>query len=294
MSIYISNANYLSDVEIALRRNRGAVGYHSHFGLGEISTTGFAPEAQYPIQNAWSPDTYTRCRWPGRFAMPSGTDTINIVFANSGAQDTDYLAIFGHNFGSLGYTLKVQESTDGGDTWDDITTPVIPPADDGPILWHYDSTDAALIRLNATVSYSGALIQRFLTHIRCGELLRLQRPRLGGTKPPLIKNSIGIDPESDKGNYFVPVITSQNMTWDINQINNTPAFVRASIVPFINHMNCIGDVDRPQGAFFYVPRPEDYPNEIAYCAKPLNQKVEPEYMASNGLMQWSCNGGAFI
>lgn len=288
MSIYISNNAYLASLPQDIP-NRAIIGYKSILTINDITASGtvFNPE------NMWSPDTYMKARFGPSAASPALTFQRNVIMANPANAPVDYVGLFGHQFGSLGFSVKVQQSTNGGSTWTDITDAAVPP-DDGPIVWFFDETQAGHVRIHAR-KLATSIPETTITHVRMGQLLRLERPMFQGQRPPIVSNARGVDPRSDSGNYFSPVVTSEYKNWSINQTNNSPAYVRTHIVPFIAHMNNLRPDDGyPKGSFFYVPRPEDYPQEVVYAAKPLNQAVEPENSGPRDYMSWSCSGEAFV
>jgi len=284
MSIYISNDLYLQDIDVNdLRRNRPLVGYKSVLGPSDISPSPENPDS--PGSNAWSPDTYTN--WQS-LSDPDFPLDQEVDLINAGSDPIDYIAIAGHNFGTSGATYSIESASDGLNFDTVVVAPKI-VGSDASIIEYFDESQHAKFRIVFVIP-AAKFVK--ISHIKMGQITRLQRPRFGGVKPPLNNRVQGFSNTSVIGNYLGNKITAEGgPPWEITQQWNTQEFVRDTVKPFIDHMNNINTDtgNGPTGSFFYAHAPDDYPAEVQYCWKEPGQDVTPENQGSKW-MQWQCSG----
>lgn len=284
MSIYISNSLYLgSGLGADFNENNPIIGYHSVLLPSDFTAS--SPVTGRPAANMWTPDTASV--WQGNAysgAVADYEETIEI--SNSNNTVVNYLGIAKHNFGTGGYTYVFQYSEDSGVSWDDLTTPRI-VANNNAILEYFDDVTYGLFRIKLTKEDVTSVAAPIIAHIKLGAALILQRRIYVGHKPATIAKKVKkITNGSENGQYLGQEVIRSYYTTECSQDNNTPAFVREKVAPFISHIN--GDVvvqGSAPASFFFAWRPTDYPEEVVYGW--TSDNIEPENEKSNGMMKWS-------
>ena len=287
--IYISNSLYISGgLGDDFNDNNPIIGYHSVLTPDDITAP--TETSLRPAYNAWTPDTALVWEGFGAVAFPGGvTVTQHLVLENSNNALIDYIGIARHNFGSAQLTYRIQYSDDGGTTWGDITTDAIVGTDDA-IMHYFDARTSGFFRIRITKT-STEVPAPIVGHVKLGQALVLQRRMYVGHTPGITKNVKRQSYGSENGQYLGQVIQRSYRTTTIQQENNSPAFVRANILPFVNHVNGHVVVDgTAPSTFFFAWRPSDYPDEVLYGW--TRDNIEPENQGGDklgGRMSWSCN-----
>lgn len=285
MSIYISNSLFLSQtLGSDFNANNPIIGYHSI--LTPSSITAPVSVSVRPAINAWSPDT--SLVWEGEaYSGASTTFTQYLHLANTGSESVDYIGIARHNFGSEAYEYTIQSSDDGGTNWIDRSTPKIVSKDDA-ILEFFDARTSGIFRIK--IEKTGTDIAApIIGHVKLGRALVLQRRIYTGHEPAtLARNVKKTTYGSESGQYLGQVVHRSYYKTSLTQENNSPAFVRNSVVPFINHVNGHNVVsDTAPATFFFAWRPSDYPDEVIYGW--TNDNIQPENQGGDsmgGRMKW--------
>jgi hypothetical protein len=236
----------------------------------------------------WNPDTSNY--WEGLTTVDATTQYITLSNVNN--SPIDYVGIARHNLGTVGYTLTIQHSTNNGSSWSSITTPRIITSD-APIISYFDSKISGLFRIKLDkLSTSGSpavIVGPIIAHVKMGAVLILQRRIYVGHRPAdIAKNVRKINNGSENGQYLGAIITRSYRTTEVQQQNNTPAFVRLHIKPFINHVNGhYAENGTAPCTFFFSWRPGDYPEEVVYGW--TGDNIQPENQGSDsmgGRMKW--------
>lgn len=297
MSIYISNDLYLQTLASQSAFNRPLIGWHSVVRPQDISVsgTGTSGAGGENVEAMWSPDTYTF--WRSSLFHSSGGTNVYITLANPQALAVDYIGIAGHNFvdgGSGPLSFQMQHSFNGT-TWIATNSALAITSNPSAIIMHFNLLQAPLHRLRVYIPgmSSGQNAQVQIAHIRMGRMLRLQRKMYVGVTPfTMDKRVEKIVSVSDSGKYLGTRVKSIHNLYTINQENNDPAWVRANVVPFLDHAELIkSDSYGPAGTFFAAWRPESYPNEVLYCHPP-SSITRPNNQRPNGMMRWAIGGEA--
>lgn len=297
MSVYISNDLYLQTLATQSAINRPIIGWHSVVRPQDISVSGLGTSGAGAegVEAMWSPDTYTF--WRSTLFHSSSESNVFINISNPQALAVNYIGIAGHNFADGGagpLAFQMQHSSDGS-TWTSTTDLAVAPSGN-PVLIHFNQVQAQYHRLRISVPAMtfGQTAQVQIAHLRMGRMLRLQRKMYVGVTPfTLDKRVVRINSTSASGKYLGGRIESIHNLYAINQENNDPVWVRAHIVPFLDHAELIGSNDSygPAGTFFAAWRPESYPNEVLYCHPP-SSITRPNNQRPNGMMRWSISGEA--
>ena len=290
MSIYISNNLYLTGGN-GYNSNNPIIHYHSMLLPEYITAT---ESSVRPAINAWTPDT--ALVWEGEaYSGVSATLIQYLELSNPNNEQIDCISFGRHNFYTGGYIWTIQSSIDDGDTWDNVTAPTTSNSNDA-IISYFNSRSHGLFRIK--IEKTGTSISApIIGHVKMGRALILQRRIYVGHQPATLarnvkKTSLG----SENGQYLGQVVHRSYYTTSINQENNSPAFVRANIVPFINHVNGHVEVnDTAPATFFFAWRPGDYPDEVVYGW--TSDNIQPENQGSDsmgGRMSWSCSVEAIV
>jgi hypothetical protein len=275
--IYISNNIFLTSFSGDINSNNPIIGYKSVLRPQDI-TTNRTPIR--PAVNAWTPDTATV--YEG--SSSPGTDQQYLILHNATGATIDYIGIARHNFFSTGRAYKIEESVDNVN-WTDVTTAKI-PASDGSILEYFDARSTQYFRIDLDDLSGRAPI---IGHVKMGEVLVLQRRIYAGHNPaalaPMVKKTTY---GSETGQYLGQIVHRSYHKTSLEQENNSPAFIRQNIVPFINHVNGHAVVeDTAVSTFFFAWRPSSYPDEIVYGW--TNDNIQPTNTGGDGLggrMSW--------
>jgi hypothetical protein len=286
MAIYISNNLYLADVE-AGNANRPLIGWHSIFLPASVTASSGINQSA-----VWSPDTYSY--WESDIFDPTSvTHTLTITTAGS---PVDYIGVVGHNIGTLGATYSV-DGSNNGTTWVEVVADRIMATND-PFLDYFDTKTYAFYRLSISVPSGAPLTPVVISHVKIGQIFKLERPVWQGEIPGGMDTKIEkISSKSHSGKFLGSSVVSRGEAYSISQKNNSVAFIRSSgFRNFINHAHMLNKIaNGPVETFFYAWRPTTHPSEIQYCGNvmefspPSNQQGT----STHGLMQWSMSGDAF-
>lgn len=276
--IYISNNIFLTSFSGDITADNPVIGYNSVLRPQDFTAPAYTPIRS--AANAWTPDTATVFEG----ASLPGSGSQYLVLHNSTLAVVDYIGIARHNFFSTGRAYKIQESSDGVN-WTDITAAKIPP-NDGSILEYFDARSTQYFRIDLDDLSGRAPI---IGHVKLGKALILQRRIYAGHNPTLLSSMVKKTTYgSESGQYLGQVVHRAYHKTSLEQENNSPAFVRENIVPFINHVNGHAVVeDTAVSTFFFAWRPSTYPQEIVYGW--TNDNIQPQNTAGDGLggrMSW--------
>ena len=165
-----------------------------------------------------------------------------------------------HNLFTLGGTVILQHSTDGGSTWTGNNLgSTITPTDNGPIVWRVATTglDAADWRL----SFAGLAVSAplFVGVMFFGSDLIFPRRFYRDFAPALTPTEVQLQSNvSVGGNLLGSSIVAQGSTMSASFRNITDTFARGSLLPFIPHFNA-------GKGFLFGWRPTTYPQDAHYC-----------------------------
>lgn len=289
MSIYISNSMYVSSFVAGgdFDANNPIIGYQSVLKPKNITVT--ATTSVRPAINAWTPDTAQV--WEGQAYSGALVETTQIVnLHNEDGENIDYIGIGRHNLAENGFQYEIQSSIDGT-TWVTRAGPKV-PNDESAIVEYFDLRADEFWRIVLKVT-SENVPAPIIGHIKLGVALVLQRRIFVGHQPAsLARNTARTSYGSENGQYLGQIVKRSYYKTSIQQENNTAAFVRENIVPFIDHINghTIKE-DTAPATFFFAWRPGDYPDEVIYGWS--NDNIQPENsgvgLGAMGRMSWGCS-----
>jgi hypothetical protein len=214
-------------------------------------------ETDGDAENAISGATYD-------YALPTVVSTAaDLEFTASGALSC--VAIAAHNLGTLGATVAVEYSTDGGSTWNDAGAGSTSPSDDQAIVWRFDEQTRADWRLSITSISSG---QPAIGVIMAGvELIPTQR-LYQGYAPPIVPNVVKLVPRVTEGGQFLgSTVTSRGSQATAELSHLVPTDLRGTAwTGFLTHFS--------EGkGFFWAWRPTKYGD--AHFAWSAGQVAQP-------------------
>lgn len=248
--------------------NNPLIGYRS---LATITSIAASTEADTdPATNLANPSTYLR--WT---ATQFAADELLTVSTPGGA-DIDYVAIAGHNFGTLGATISIEAADTlsmGDPDFDEVIVSAI-PAHDGPLMFRFASRNLLAIRVRIEYPTSADAPARAAV-LYVGEALTLQRRLYVGHAPmPMARVSEIANGRSESGQFLGRIVLATKVATTVEIKNLTPDWVREHFNPFLK-----AAIDAP---FFFAWRPADYPDEVGYGW--LADDVRPINDLPNGMM----------
>jgi hypothetical protein len=241
------------------------IGWDNQITTANIAAT--ASDANYPVTNLANPMTHSY--WKG-----TSTGTQYLTHTTGSANPYSFAGIAGHNFGTGGWTVSVEEDVGSGYT--EIVSGVI-PGDDSPLLFRWTSGSFSGLRLKLT---GGTVIPRAAV-LFMGDLLVVERKVLAPHTPinfgRKIKAVAGV---SESGNFLGSIVTGEGRTADIAFQNLTDTWYRQYMDDFV-------DYAAYRNPFFFGWLPQTFPNDIGYgwCAN----DPRPSIQNSKGHMQVALN-----
>lgn len=216
------------------------------------------------VANLLNPATFLS--WKGTSAA---AQSITIQLAS--AQELDYLGIARHNLGTAGIEYTLETSSDG-ETWTAITDATHEPADDGVIFHQFTPTTSSRWRLSLAAGSAAPQI----AVLYLGAITVLKRRIYVGHTPINLGRRRRISTgRSEDGQFLGRHRLSTTLESRLSLQNLDPDWYRDELDGFVED----GDID----PFFWAWRPDDFPDEVAYCwtmddPVPVNQRA-------NGMMQ---------
>lgn len=203
------------------------------------------------------------------------------------ARTISFVGIAAHSLGTLGATISVQRSTNGGVNWSDAGAGTIVAIDNNVIGFRMvtSGNDAADWRINITGLTAGANL--FIGVIFFGSDLVIPTRFYGGFSPAIVPTEVQLQSNvSVGGNLLGSQVIGQGSTLAAQLRHLDPAFVRgASFMGFMRHFNA------GKGLFF-AWRPTLYADDIHYCWRDGNP-IRPANMGVLGYMEAELSMRAF-
>lgn len=158
-------------------------------------------------------------------------------------------AVAAHNIATVGGTVSIQYSTNGGSTWNDCGAGTVTPTDNQAIGWYFDTTIARDWRVLVT----GATDDVEIAVAFIGTVLTTSRRIYQGYRPALTPTNIALQANvSEGGNLLGSAVVRTGSTAQASLSNVEPSFFRgAAWLGFQRHFNT-------GGGFFWAWRPTKY------------------------------------
>jgi hypothetical protein len=244
--IVITDDVVLTAAEVAsgIGADNPRIGYHNIVTADNIAASG--SDTDWPVTNLGSPVTYLK--WQG-----ASTSQHTLTVTPSPAEVVNYFGLAGHNLGSGGIAVKLQQSFNGS-TWADLCDEFI-PADDYALMVEFaDTTASAYYRLVLT---PGGVTIPQVAAFNLGRVLRMQRRLYVGFEPPTLNPKTTVSSgRSESGQFLGRVRRSQMLENAAEFKNLTAAWVRTYFKPFQTAAETL--------PFFFAWRPSTYPTEVGY------------------------------
>ncbi len=225
------------------------IGYDSLFLRSDAVVAASAEDVGFPVENATNWLTYGG----GWRTSVVGQNTMTVTFL--GAESANAYALFKHNLGDIGGTVKLQWSDDGvGFT--DVAGSEKTPADNKCIFFVFDSIAHPIWRLLFTGI--DALETLIVGQAFIGPTLQVfGGPETGWTPPNLAFNDDFVNSRADGGDFLGrSLIRKGNKTgFSVSAVNAT--WIRTDWEPFLT-------VAQLQ-PFYYAWNTIAFPTEVAYC-----------------------------
>jgi hypothetical protein len=228
--------------------NYPTLGWHNVVSAGNVSAS--SSDALYPITNIGNPATHLY--WQASAASPPGSD--EYIDINAGGVTVDYVGIAGHNFGTAGIAVTIEDGTGGTYLIANGGSPPDLFDDDAPIIFRFAPGAKNTIRIRLT---AGTATPRVAV-IYVGKLTIFERGTQGGYTPltyGLVNNVV--NGESESGNFLGRIVTGARVESTASFKWLSPTWYRQNLAPFV-----AASVNNP---FFFAWEPVDYPLETGYA-----------------------------
>lgn len=251
---------------MTITANNPRIGWHNLV----LRTTVFADQesALLPATHLANPATFLKWRGTSNDEQSIGCILDDLATVN-------YMAVYGHNFGSEQVTINFEYSDDGGSSWSVASPPTIPTSD-GVIFREFDDVqgDRFRLRLEPSGDEYSPLPEAAVLYI--GRVLRLERRLYVGHAPlTLSRKQTVTTGRSESGQFLGRTLISTFYETSLTMGNLDPEWYRENFDPFAR-------VAATQ-PFFWHWRPGDYPEEAGYAW--ATSDVRPTNQTANGLMQ---------
>jgi hypothetical protein len=186
----------------------------------------------------------------------------------------DYVAIAGHNLGTLGVSIAIGYFDNSSPPiWTDLVTDSV-LANDSPALFRF--TAQSLVTVSIRLGPTSQLAQ--IAVVYAGKLLVLPRKLYQGFVPINYGRVAKVTSGRSEAGQFLGRIVTQEFVKDTVPLSLIdPDYFRAYIADFL--------VDSKQNPFFIAWRPQTYPDEVGYCH--MTNDPAPINEAPHGLVAMS-------
>lgn len=250
--------------------NNPRIGYKTFAVFGTL--TADQEQAEHPVSNLANAATYSQWR-----AVTNDTQAIYIALPE--AQTADYVAVYGHNWGSKATTVTVQYTLNGTD-WLTAVGPTIPDSRDRVFFREFDPITADFWRVLLEPSGGALDDPPEASVLYLGEVLTIpRRIYVGHTPLPFGRNvelAVGV---STSGQFLGRIVESVGYETSVQLDFLTPDFIRNEFDPFVRAV-----LDRP---FFWSWRPEQYDTEAGLAWFQGSTVPRPQNSRENGWMSVS-------
>jgi len=196
--------------------------------------------------------------------------TANLSLTLPASESFNSFALYKHNLGTLGATVKLQYSSDGI-TWSDFTGSEQAPANDKAIFFVGTSQSALYWRLNFTGIAAAATLT--IGQVFIGNALQLYNPPEPGFTPPeLALNNKYISSRADGGDFLGRSLIRRGSKMSFSNSVVHKDWIRA------NWQDVMAALEKTP--FYYAWDSANYPFEVAFCY--VDKKIDlPKYVNSN-------------
>ena len=237
------------------------IGYHNLFESTTATVTASTETAGFEKENAY--DWFGYDWW-----KPTATGDSWLRASFSGSQLANYMAVWGHNLGTIAGNCKPQYSTDGGTVWTDAAS-AIAPADDNTLFFTWSDITASDWR----ILVNGATLP-IIAGVQIGEVFPLPKNmETGFTPPSLVPIITSRTAQSESGAFIGGSTLNQGIEGGFTISNQDPVWVRDIWIPFINHFQ----TPKP---FVFVWDYDSHSSEVVLAWKPNGRASELSYTST--------------
>lgn len=192
--------------------------------------------------------------------LPNVTSTAaTLRFTFPSARTISCAAIAAHNIGTLGATVNVRRSTDGGTIWADAGAGSVTPTDDSPILWRMltSGNDAADWEFRITGLTAGDPL--YIAVAFMGSLIAVPTRIYAGYSPVVRPTEVALQSNVSVGGNLLGssiISTGSRISAQFDLVEQ--AFGRGNLRNFMPHFNA-------GKGFFFGWRPNAHPDDVHYC-----------------------------
>lgn len=238
--------------------------YHNVITAASLSALEQSPTE--PATNVANPATYLK--WRG---LTVAAQYLAITLPSVAA--VDYIAIAGHNLGSIRATVTFQSSFDGI-TWNALNFGSM-PSDDSVIILEFPEQAARYWRISIGPATAAPPA---IGAVYLGRKLVMQRGiYVGHTPITLGRSSVVSGGRSESGQFLGRVLRRETLATQVDMHHITPAWYRANMPAFV--------AAAMVAPFFWAWRPTSYPGEAGFAWATGDVSVSNEM--SNGMMQFA-------
>lgn len=248
MPIIISSAVVLSDLNTD--PDLPLIGYDNVVTTTNIAATNAATGS--PASNLANPATHLK--WDA-----GSTDTQYLTLTLDGLTEIGYVGIAGHNFGSSGATVSIQQATDNSPEWEDVAGTELIPSDDTPLIWWITpSLHPNQLRIKVVPVDNSPGIEPEAAVMYAGVPLRLERKLYAEHTPISQARRLDVsNGRSESGEFLGRVVRGEWRETTASFRLFTPSWYRDNMPEFLDAATT--------APFFFAWRPETYPFEVGYC-----------------------------
>jgi hypothetical protein len=203
------------------------------------------------------------------------------------ARTLSFVGTAAHNLGTLGATVSVQRSINGGANWSDAGAGAIVASDNKPLAFRMATSgnDAANWRINISGLTVGADV--FAGVLFFGSELVMPSRFYAGFAPAIVPTEVQLQSNvSVGGNLVGSQVIGQGSSLAAQLRHLNPAFIRgASFTSFMRHFNA-------GKGFFFGWRPTEYPDDLHYCWRD-GGTLRPANMGIRDLMEFELSMRAY-
>lgn len=282
MTIIISDTLVPSQDDAQFDADNPVIGWHNVVNIGniraaEIGTGADVEDDNHPATMMANSNTYQR------FQQAVGGKSFYIEIEPNELDDIDYVAIAGHNWGTLAREVSIWGATER-DTNDDfifnqLVQEVI-PIDDTPLIFRFTPAPYLALRIHVVATLTGIDDIAYAAVVYAGKLLILER-KIQVSFVPLIygRRSNVTNARSERGNFLGRLLTGEWLETSATFMWLSPDWYRTYMDEFLKQAQT--------NPFFFAWAPISYPKETGFAW--LTDVAEPVIHSPTGHIQVTLN-----
>ena len=196
-----------------------------------------------------------------------------LTVTTPGINNVEYIGVVGHNWSTIGATVSIEVLTvDSPPTWTQTEAPFIPTSDN-PIFWQITSPRPESFRIKIAQGSSPPDLPQAAV-VQAGTLLTMQRKIYSRHLPITYGRKLVVsNGRSESGKFLGRVVIGEDNDTIASFRLITPEWFRSNMPDFLEAAK--------EAPFFFVWRPDTYPDEVGYCWLTDDPAPTPEDPAAN-------------